>query len=99
MLGALSSGDISQSTRALLSLTYNDPDRVWVEALLFDQLQEDVDDQLRSLAVTCMGHLGRIHGIVSARLVECLELLLEDPVLGGIAEDSLGDVKHFATVE
>lgn len=99
MLHALSSDDLSRSTRALLSLTYNDPDRIWVEGLLLEQLRDENDPQLRSLAVTCMGHLGRIHGVVSARLVSCLEGLLEDSRLGGIAEDALGDVRHFAMVE
>ncbi|MEE4546266.1 hypothetical protein V2S66_30425 [Streptomyces sp. V4-01] len=98
MLDDLASGDASRSTRALLSLTYNDPDRSWVEELLLGQLREGNDPQLRSLAVTCMGHLGRMRGIVSARLFATLEGLLGDPVLGGIAEDALGDVKHFATV-
>jgi hypothetical protein len=99
MLDALSSGDVSKSTRALLSLTYNDPDRLWVEGLLLEQLREGNDPQLRSLAITCMGHLGRIHGSVSARLVKCLEGLLGDSRLGGIAEDAIGDIRHFATVD
>jgi hypothetical protein len=98
MLDALASGDASQSTRALLSLTYNDPDRAWLEDLLMEQLQEGNDPQLSALTVTCMGHLGRMHGIVSARLVACLESLLDDPALGGIAEDALGDVRYFAVV-
>jgi hypothetical protein len=98
MLSALEGGDISQSTRALLSLTYNDPDRTWLEDLLLEQLREGNDPQLRSLAVTCMGHIGRLRGVVSARLVACLESLLDDPILGGTAEDALGDVRYFATV-
>ncbi|WP_158710247.1 hypothetical protein [Streptomyces sp. NRRL F-5126] len=98
MLDALSSGDVSRSTRALLSLTYNDPDRPWVEEVLLEQVREGNDPQLRSLAVTCMGHLGRIHGSVSARLLTCLEGFLEDPDLGGIVEDAIGDIRHFAMV-
>ena len=45
-----------------------------------------------------MGHLGRVRGLVSARLVATLEGMLDDPVLGGIAEDALGDVRYFAKV-
>lgn len=96
MMAAIASGEATRSTRALLSLTYNDPDRLWVEDLLMEQIRESGDPQLRALAVTCMGHMGRLHGLVSARLVACLERLLGDPVLGGIAEDALGDVRYFA---
>ncbi|MEU6475507.1 hypothetical protein ABZ858_01225 [Streptomyces sp. NPDC047017] len=37
--------------------------------------------------------------IVGARVVARLESLLGDPVLGGIAEDALGDIRSFAEVE
>jgi len=98
-LADLASGDLPRATRALLYLTYEDPDRHWLEDLLLDQLREDNDPQLRSLAVTCMGHLGRMRGIVGNRIVACLESLLGDPVLGGTAEDALGDIRSFAHVE
>lgn len=98
MMDDLASGDLSRSTLALLSLTYDDPDRLWVEDLLLGQLSEGNDRQLRSLAVTCMGHLGRTRGVVSVRIVSCLEGLLSDSYLGGIAEDALGDVRYFATI-
>lgn len=48
------------------------------------------DPQLRSLAVTCMGHLGRMRGEIDRRIVARLEGLLKDPKTGGIAEDALG---------
>ncbi|MEV0069646.1 hypothetical protein [Amycolatopsis sp. NPDC050768] len=98
MLEAIASGDLSRSTRALLSLTYNEPDREWVEDLLLGQLREGNDPQLRSLAVICVGHLGRLHGLVSGRLIIVLKDLLGDPVLGGTAEDALGDIMHFAWI-
>ncbi|MGW4884117.1 hypothetical protein [Streptomyces murinus] len=98
-LADLASGDLTRATRALLYLTYEDPDRRWLESLLLDQLKEGGDPQLRSLAVTCMGHLGRIHGVISDRIVACLEGLLGDPALGGIAEDALGDIRFFTHLE
>lgn len=98
-LADLASGDMVRATRALLYLTYEDPDRPWLEHLLLAQLREDNDPQLRSLAVTCMGHVGRMRGAVSRRTVDRLEGLLSDPELGGIAEDALGDIRFFATVE
>jgi hypothetical protein len=98
MLTDLASGDLPRATQALLSLTYDDQDRVWIEDLLLKQLDKGNDPQLRALAVTCMGHLGRMRGVVSKAIAVRLEELLDDPDVGGIAEDALGDVKHFAKI-
>jgi len=98
-LADLASGDMGRATRALLYLTYEEPDRDWLEGLLLSQWREETDSQLRSLAVTCMGHVGRIRGIIGGRTVDCLEDLLGDPVVGGIAEDALRDIRAFAVVE
>ncbi|MER7693878.1 hypothetical protein [Streptomyces sp. NPDC097610] len=98
MLNGLASDDLTRSTQALLSLTYHDPDRFWLEDLLLREVDEANDPALRALAVTCMGHLGRMRGEVSNRIIEFLEGHLGDAVLGGIAEDALGDIRDFAVV-
>uniref|UniRef100_A0AAU2JSB6 HEAT repeat domain-containing protein n=1 Tax=Streptomyces sp. NBC_00049 TaxID=2903617 RepID=A0AAU2JSB6_9ACTN len=99
MAADLRSSDSGRFTRALLSLTLNDPDRVRMERILIASLEPDNDPKITALAVTCMGHLGRIHGVVSAELVSRLEALLDDPILGGQAEDALGDIASFAKKE
>jgi hypothetical protein len=97
MLADLNSGNTEKATDALLSLTLNDPDRVWVERLLLQQLDPGRDVQIRSLALTCLGHLARIHGTISKELVvPRLDELARDPLLGGIAEDALADIRRFA---
>ena len=98
MLADLASGDITRSTTALLSLTYNEPDRLWLEDLLLREAEPANDPQLRALAVICMGHIGRLRGEVSRRVVARLEALLDDPTLGGTAEDALGDIRDLATI-
>lgn len=99
MLRDLACDDLARSTRALLALTYDDPDRVWLEDLLLHTLDDAAaDPQLRALAVTCMGHLGRMRGQVGSRIVGRLEGLLKDPKLGGIAEDAMGDIRSHAVV-
>jgi hypothetical protein len=95
LLADIASSDVGRSTRALLSLTYDDPDRIWLEKVLLDCLEREFDPQVRALAVTCMGHVGRIHGAISANVVAKLQELLGDPVLGPRAEDALGDIRHF----
>lgn len=99
MISDLRGPDITAATRALLALTYNDPDRTAVEVLLLCQLSSsDVDPEVRALAVTCMGHVGRIHRAVSPETVRRLEALIDDAELGGRAEDALGDIAAFGAV-
>jgi len=98
MTADLTSGDTTRSANALLELTYDEPDRGWLEDLLLDQLKPGNDPQLRALAVTCMGHVGRLHRAVSGWIVARLEGLLGDPELDGFAENALGDIRHFATI-
>lgn len=95
MMSDLESSDIGLSSRALLALTYDDPDRERVEAVLLDCLAPEVDPQIRALAVTCMGHTARIHQAVGVDVIRRLEGLLDDPVLSGRAEDALDDVTSF----
>lgn len=88
--------DVTAATRALLDLTYGDPDRRAVEVALLGQLSSpDVHPEVKQLAVTCMGHIGRLHRAASADVVRRLEGLLGDPELGGRAEDALGDIRAF----
>uniref|UniRef100_UPI00068D94B8 hypothetical protein n=1 Tax=Saccharothrix sp. NRRL B-16314 TaxID=1463825 RepID=UPI00068D94B8 len=97
MLAAIESDDAGVANPALLELTYDDPDGEWVEPVLLDHLDPKYDLDLRRLAVTCLGHLARIHGkITRSTVVPTLRALLPDPVLGGTAEDALGDIDHFA---
>lgn len=95
MVSDLEGSDTRLATRALLALTYDDPDRRAVEVILLRQLSPEIDGQVSALAVTCMGHIGRIHEAVSSDVIHRLEGLLDDPVLGGRAEDALDDIRSF----
>ncbi|MCF1598617.1 hypothetical protein [Streptomyces muensis] len=91
--------DVARATRALLAFTYDEPEREATEELLsecLDPAGSAVDPQVRALAVTCVGHVARIHGEVGPDLVARVRGLLQDPVLGGRAEDALDDVASFA---
>lgn len=93
----LVSPDIRVALDALLSLTYNDPDRVRVERLILQILGSGgADPQLRALAVTCIGYVARIHRAVDPGLIEVARSLLDDATLGGIAEDAVADAEFFA---
>lgn len=97
VMSDLQGPDVTAATRALLDFTYGDPDRRAVEVVLLRQLSSpDVHHEVKELAVTCMGHVGRLHRAVSPDVVRRLEGLLDDPDLGGRAEDALGDIRAFA---
>lgn len=80
---------------ALLRLTYHDPDWQWVQNLCLQLVQYE-DTNIRGLAVTCLGHLACIHGVLNTeKVVPILEDLRHDPDVGGKVEDALDDIQMF----
>jgi hypothetical protein len=49
--------------------------------VLLDWLGKELDTQVQALAVTCMGHVGRMHGAIGSKVVTKLRELLEDSEL------------------
>ena len=80
---------------ALVRITYHDPDWRWVQehCLAFTRhLHADI----RGLAVTCLGHLARLHGILDTpRVLPVLESLRRDLDVAGRVEDALDDIHLF----
>lgn len=69
-------------------IAYNDPDREWVERVLVGYLDGTYDIQIRSLAVTCLGHVARIrHGIDRELVLSLFEPLLQEREIAGLVED------------
>ncbi|MCG8922061.1 hypothetical protein [Lentzea sp. CC55] len=81
--------------QAMLALVRHDPEREQLQRVLLDVVSGS-DRDLAQLAVTCLGHVGRIDREVLPEVVPALRELLGDPQLGGRAEDALGDIEHFA---
>ncbi|MGW6933213.1 hypothetical protein ACWGE0_24365 [Lentzea sp. NPDC054927] len=88
----LPAGGIAAS-QAMLGLVHHEPDREQLQRLLLDHTRHP---ELRQLAVTCLGHVGRLDGEVLPEVVPRLRELLDDPELGGTAEDALGDIEDFS---
>lgn len=79
------------AARALLALVHHDEEREQLQRLLLDLTR--LGHELRQLAVTCLGHVGRLDGAVLPEVVPRLKELLADPEVGGTAEDALWDVE------
>lgn len=91
----LQSNDIDQISSAMLYMTNGVADIAWVQRRYVD-LTTHSNDDVRGLALTCLGHVARIHGSVDWELVmPVLNRMLLDPLLGGRAQDAIDDIEMF----
>lgn len=96
LAAAIDGGDGQTIAQALLGVTYNDPDPEWVQDMCLHLIADHPDTGVRAIAITCLGHLARIHGRLDVGKVRpVLSALRADPDLGGRAEDALDDVDRF----
>ncbi|MDX8146658.1 hypothetical protein SK854_31405 [Lentzea sp. BCCO 10_0061] len=89
--GELRAGGLD-ANQAMLALVRHDPEREQLQRILLD-VTRGADRDLAQLAVTCLGHVGRIDREVLPEVLARLEELIDDPVLGGTAEDARGDIE------
>lgn len=95
-LSLLQSGNDEISTRALLAITFNDNDWKWVQDLCLDLINHP-NNTISFLAVTCLGHLARIHKqIEKDKVVNVLQSKTKDKELTGRIEDAINDIEMFA---
>ena len=94
--------DAEICTHAILEMVFNaDREEVdWVSAHLV-KLSENTNPTVSGLALTCFGHLARLHGYMGdhSRVVTLLEAFRNSPVseLRGRAEDALEDIEIFCS--
>lgn len=97
-LAELSSGDTGRVTRALVRVALHESDRKWVEDLIAAHL-ESSDRSVCGVAVTCAGHVARIHGALdTARLLPMIRRLASDPDVAGRVADALDDIEMYVGV-
>jgi hypothetical protein len=94
--------DAEVCTHAILEMVFNaDREEVdWVSDYLV-KLSENTNPTVSGLALTCFGHLARLHGYMDdhRRVVALLEAFRNSPVseLRGRAEDALEDIEIFCS--
>jgi len=92
---AFATDDADRIIDALLSVTYYDPDWRWVQGWCL-RLAKSPSVWVRRTAVTCLGHLARIHGILDMHIVQpVLDGLAKDPEVSGAVEDAWDDIEQF----
>jgi hypothetical protein len=85
--------------RALLGVTWHVADWEWVQDRCLDFLDSPMPD-VRNTAITCLGHLARIHKKLNrSKVLAALTGKLSDPQCSGRAEDAMEDIEMFAKHE
>ncbi|MDN7908561.1 hypothetical protein QZM18_31220 [Burkholderia diffusa] len=92
----LQSSDIAAATETLMYICFNIDDADWVQDKCVEIIERRGDLNLIKLAITCIGHVARIHSFINkAKVMPVLERCLKDPALSGRAEDALQDIEIF----
>ena len=80
---------------ALIRITYHDPNWHWVQDKCLE-LASHPDPQVSGLAVTCLGHLARIHRVLDVeKVLPTLRRLQDDPKISGRVADALDDINMY----
>ena len=87
--------DLEKTRLTLVRVAFHEPDYEWAQDRCLEFCNHD-DAEVRGVAVTCLGHIGRIHGKLNmSKVGPVLERLLSDPLVAGRVEDALSDIKRF----
>jgi hypothetical protein len=94
----LSSPNPDITATALISMALYERDWRWAESVCLSALGDDPRRAVKQAALIGLGHLARIHHTLHLEIVvPVVQELLNDPDLGGIAEDALQDIIRFVS--
>ena len=92
---ALESGDDALSAQALVGLVFHDDGWRWCQNKCLELLGHQ-SFRLRGIAITCLGHIARIHGQLDVALVQSeLQRMRDEPGLRGAIEEAESDISIF----
>lgn len=92
----LDSSDEEVISKALLYMTFNIQDAGWLQKTCLEFISTNENNSMRGLAITCLGHVARIHGTINEQTtIPFLKRLLNDTSLAGRAQDALNDIDIF----
>lgn len=92
----LRSTDEEVVSQALLYMTFNIQDADWIQNTCLEFISTNENDSMRGLAITCLGHVARIHGKINEEhTVPALMLYLENESLSERAQNALDDIEIF----
>ncbi|MCE1172340.1 MAG: hypothetical protein LWW84_13635 [Azovibrio sp.] len=82
---------------ALMYLCFNINDPDWIQDKCIDAIQNGMNEDIKGLGLTCIGHVARMYAkIDKKKVIPVLEKMLEDSSLSGRAQDAFDDIEIFA---
>lgn len=92
----LKSTDSDVVINALMYLCFNIRDPDWVQDKCIDAIEKGMNNDIRGLGITCIGHVARIYAKVNTeKVIPILKSTLSDSSLAGRAQDALDDIDTF----
>lgn len=80
----------------LLYITFNLDDARWIQDKCLDLINEDSRNSMKGLAITCLGHLARIHGTIDSKaVIPVLNRCKKNRDLSGRVESAMDDIEQF----
>jgi hypothetical protein len=93
----LRSKDSTIVINTLLEITFHNQNWEWVQDLCIELL-ENKNPDIKGLAVTCIGHIARIHGTIDKeKVLKAFESRKNDHTINGRIEDAIDDINMFVT--
>ncbi|NIF17191.1 hypothetical protein [Pantoea sp. Cy-639] len=81
---------------AIMYACFNLDDADWVLDKCKELIDNDVEVDVRNLAVICIGHTARLHGEINvAKVKPILTMVSKDPELAGNVQDAIDDIEIF----
>jgi hypothetical protein len=88
--------DVDRIRLTLVRIAFYDPDYEWAQARCLEFCVHN-DPEVRGVAVTCLGHIARIHRRIDmGKVGPVLDKLACDSNVAGIVQDTLDDIRRFA---
>ncbi len=96
---ALSSNNKDIVINGIMAMVFNLDDVNWISNHLIE-LSKHNNLEISSLALTCFGHLARLHGNVGnlKRVSKLLKNMSKNVLLSGAAEDAMDDIETFMKI-
>ncbi len=92
----LKSTDSNVVIDALMYLCFNINDPDWIQDKCVDAIENGMNEDIRGLGITCIGHVARMYAKVDKeKVIPVLESKLKEDSLSGRAQDALDDIDTF----
>lgn len=95
---ALKSPDSGVVSHALVNIAFFESEWKWSQDVCL-QFVDDRRIEVAQVALTCIGHIARIHGQLDKKVIQKLNSLRKNSKLGGYAENALSDYEIFRSIK